>query len=217
MTRAILFDLDGLMVDSEPHSLASWDAVLRKRRISLTQAVIDQMFGQRLSETAAMLTQLYNLPDEPLMLAREKEEYQISHLHGKIKPMPGLFDLLATIEQHGLRKAVASSGVRRYVTAVLAEVGLTERFQTIVTGDEVANGKPAPDTFLAAALALEVHPHDCLVLEDAPLGVQAAKAAEMSCIAIPNQHTRGLDFSLADEISPSLFAVRDRLNSLQNR
>lgn len=214
MIRAILFDLDGLMVDSEPHSLASWNAVLATRGIMLEQAVIDRMFGARLIDTAHMLINLYSLRDQPAALAREKEEYQIAHLHGRIKPMPGLFALLETIETKGVPKAIASSGVRPYVAAVLAEVGLTDRFKTLVTGDEVRKGKPAPDIFLAAARALQVEPRTCLVLEDAPHGVSAAKAAGMCAVAIPNAHTRQLDFSAADWVLPSLDAVREHFDLL---
>jgi HAD superfamily hydrolase (TIGR01509 family) len=214
MIRAILFDLDGLMVDSEPHSLASWHAVLATRGIVLEQAVIDRMFGTRLIDTAHMLVKLYDLSDQPAALAQEKEEYQITYLQGRIKPMPGLFELLEAINKKGLQKAIASSGVRRYVTAVLKEIGLTNRFGVIVTGEEVAHGKPAPDIFLAAAQTLQVEPRECLVLEDAPNGVSAAKAASMRAIAIPNLHTQKLDFSAADWVLPSLDAVRDHFDSL---
>jgi HAD superfamily hydrolase (TIGR01509 family) len=214
MIQAILFDLDGLMVDSEPHSLASWRAVLSARGVTLEQSVIEQMFGLRIVETAQMLVALYTLTDPPSTLGHEKEEYQIHHLAGQIYPMPGLFELLDEIDRRGLRKAVASSGVRTYVSAVLEEIGLTGRFHTIVTGDEVVYGKPAPDIFLAAAQALTVAPHHCLVLEDAPSGVQAAKAAHMRCVAIPNVHTRALDLSAADAVLPSLISVRDKLAEL---
>src|SRR5262245_12405252 len=214
MIRAILFDLDGLMVDSEPHSLASWQAVLQARGITLSQDIIDQMFGQRLIETAHLLAGFYRIADAPYILAREKEEYQVSHLAGQVKSMPGLFELLDEIDRRGLRKAVASSGVQRYVYAVLEEVGLAGRFETIITGDQVAKGKPAPDIFLTAARALSVAPPRCLVLEDAPSGVQAAKAAGMRCIAIPNAQTRALDLSVADWVLPSLVVVRDQLSNL---
>jgi len=214
MIQAILFDLDGLMVDSEPHSLASWQAVLSLRGVVLEQTVIDRMFGLRQLEAAQMLIQVYGLSDQPTMLAREKEEYQIDHLNGQIKSMPGLFELLPEIARHGLRTAVASSGARHYVHAVLQTISLAGYFQTIITGDDVTNGKPAPDIFLAAARALQIEPQRCLVLEDAPSGVRAAKAAGMRCVAIPNDHTRALDLSSADLILPSLMAVRDTLANL---
>jgi HAD superfamily hydrolase (TIGR01509 family) len=212
--RAILFDLDGLMVDSEPHSLASWRAVLLSRGVMLDQAVSERMFGLRQFEAARLLIDIYGLRDQPAMLAREKEEYQIQHLDTRIKPMPGLYELLDEIDQRKLRMAVASSGVRPYVTAVLQTVGLIGRFPAIVTGDDVINGKPAPDVFLAAARAVQTEPPYCLVLEDAPVGVQAAKAAGMHCVAIPNLHTHRLDLSAADVVLPSLSVVRDTLARL---
>jgi HAD superfamily hydrolase (TIGR01509 family) len=207
MIEAILFDLDGLMVDSEPHSLASWQAVLAKRSAQFDQATIDNILGQRLTETAQLAIRLFDLSDEPEALAQEKTDYQITHLKGNVRPMPGLIELLDLIDQRGLQKSIASSGTRAYVRAVLAATHLTDRFSTVITGDDVMNGKPAPDVFLAAAAALHVAPENCLVLEDAPAGVQAAKAANMLCFAVPNDFTRSLDLSLADRIIHSLLDV----------
>ncbi len=214
MIRAILFDLDGLMVDSEPHSLASWRAILSSRGVRLDPAVSEQMFGLRQIEAARMLVEVYGLADQPSLLGREKEEHQLRHLDGQIKPLPGLYELLNEIDRRELRTAVASSGARPYVNAVLQAIDLAGRFRAVVTGDDVVNGKPAPDVFLAAAQAVQTDPQQCLVLEDAPFGVQAAKAAGMRCAAIPNQYTRALDLSPADVILPSLLAVRDALASL---
>lgn len=214
MIHAILFDLDGLMVDSEPHSIASWQAVLARRGTAFDQPTLDRILGLRLSETAQMAIDLFHLSDRPDDLAREKIEYQITHLDGNVTAMPGLIELLDEIDRRGLRKAIASSGLRRYVTAVLQTTHLTDRFSVIVTGEDVINGKPAPDVFLKAAQILKTDPQHCLVLEDAPAGVQAAKAASMLCIAIPNEHTRQLDLSLADRIVPSLRDVMNTLSQL---
>lgn len=214
MICAVLFDLDGLMVDSEPHSLRSWHAILASRGVTLDQPTTERMLGLRQVETGQMLVDRYRLPDQPSALSREKEEYQIRHLNGNVRAMPGLRELLDEIDRRALRKAIASSGVRRYVNAVLEIIDLTGRFSTIITGDDVHNGKPAPDVFLAAAHALQTDPQHCLVLEDAPAGVQAAKAAGMQCVAIPNYHTGGLDLSLADYLFPSLIEVRDALPRL---
>ncbi len=206
--QAILFDLDGLMVDSEPHSLASWQAVLKERGITLDQLTIDSILGLRIDATARTLIERYQLPDTVQALSDAKTEYQIAHLAGHVPPLPGLFELLDEIDRRGLKRAVASSGIRRYVEAVLRVNRLLDRFSVIITGDDVAHGKPAPDIFLAAARALDVEPLQCLVLEDAPAGVQAAKAAGMSCIAVPNHSVAQLDLSQADKTMASLHDVR---------
>ncbi len=210
--KAILFDLDGLMVDSEPHSLASWEAVLAERGVVLDQLTIDSILGQRIDATARTLIDKYQLRDSAQDLAEAKTEYQITHLAGNVPPMPGLFELLDEIDRRGLQKAVASSGIRRYVDAVLRANNLLDRFSVIITGDQVAHGKPAPDVFLAAARALKVDPQDCLVLEDAPAGVQAAHAAGMMCIGVPDHSVAQLDLSRADQVVTTLHDVRGFLS-----
>jgi HAD superfamily hydrolase (TIGR01509 family) len=213
MIEAILFDLDGLMFDSEPHSLASWEAVLAGRGIALDQLTIDSILGLRIDATARTLIDKYHLSDTVPELSDAKTEYQIAHLAGHVPAMPGLFELLDEIDQRGLRKAIASSGIRRYVEAVLRVNGLLDRFSVIITGDQVAHGKPAPDVFLAAARALNVEPSGCLVLEDAPNGVQAAKTAGMTCFAVPDHSVARLDLSQADRVFASLNDVRMFLTS----
>ncbi len=204
---AVLLDMDGLMVDSEPHSIASWEAVFAKRALTLRRATIDRMFGLRLREAAEMLVDEFQLTDQPSDLAREKTLYQIEHLDGNVQAMPGLYELLREIDRRGLGKAMATSGTHAYVDAILTAIGLVGRFEVIITGDDVAKGKPEPDVFLAAAHTLGRPPESCLVLEDAPAGVQAAKAAGMTCFAIPNEHTKILDLSAADRVLGSLSEV----------
>src|SRR5512136_1453705 len=140
MIEAILFDLDGLMVDSEPHSLASWEAVLAERGVTLEQLTIDSILGLRIDAVARTLIDKYHLPDTVQGLADAKTEYQIAHLAGNVKPMPGLIELLDEVDHRGLKKAIASSGIRRYVEAVLRTNGLLDRFGVIITGDQVAHG-----------------------------------------------------------------------------
>ena len=213
MIQAILFDLDGLMFNSEPHSLASWEAVLAERGVTLDQLTIESILGLRIDATARTLIDKYHLSDTASELADAKTEYQIAHLDGNVKPMPGLIELLDEIDRRGMPKAIASSGIQRYVDAVLRVNSLLDRFSVIISGDQVAHGKPAPDVFLAAARALNIKPSNCLVLEDAPAGVQAAKAAGMTCIAIPDHSVAKLDLSQADRVVASLHAVRTLLTS----
>jgi HAD superfamily hydrolase (TIGR01509 family) len=211
---AFLFDLDGLVVDSEPHSLWTWRAVLAARGVTLEDEVVDRILGLRPRDSTALIIGRYGLPDTVEALSREKVDTQIAHLAGRVAPMPGLGRLLDALDGRRAARAIASSGARRYVEAVLAALGLTARFPVVLTGDEVTNGKPAPDIFLAAAAALGAAPRDCLVLEDAPNGVAAARAAGMRCVAIPNASTRGLDLGAATWILGSLDEVAERLDEL---
>lgn len=214
MIEAVLFDMDGLLVDSEPHALATWREVMARRGVQLDQATIDAMLGLRLANTSRMLLDRFNLPGDPEALGAEKSRLQLERLDGNVPAMPGVVDLIDAVDARGLKRALASSGTRRYIEAVLRSVGLAARFTTVVTGDDVSNGKPAPDAFLLAARRLNVSAEACLVLEDAPNGVAAAKAAGMRCVAIPNRFTQSLDLSAADHILPSLQAVRDALDDL---
>ena len=214
MIDAILFDFDGLMVDSEPHSIASWRAVLRERGAEIDAATLDQLLGLRLDETSRLLVERFSLTASPAELGKAKTDYQIAHLAGNVRAMPGLKSLLDAIDRRGLRKAIASSGKRRYLEAALQAVGLAGRFSVIVSGDDVARGKPAPDVFLEGARRLGCSPAACLVLEDAPNGLQAAKAAGMRVVAIPNDQSRQLDLSVADWQLPSLAAVAELLPSI---
>ena len=214
MIEAILFDFDGLMVDSEPHSIASWRAVLRERGVELDAATLDRLLGLRLDETSRLLVERFSLTASPAELGAAKTDYQIAHLAGNVRAMPGLKSLLVTIDRRGLRKAIASSGMRRYLEAALQVVGLARRFSVIISGEDVARGKPAPDVFLEGARRLGCSSAACLVLEDAPNGLQAAKAAGMRVVAIPNDQSRQLDLSAADWQLPSLAAVAELLPSI---
>jgi beta-phosphoglucomutase-like phosphatase (HAD superfamily) len=121
---------------------------------------------------------------------------------------------MAEIGRRGLHCALATSGERRYVEAVKRELNLDGVFDAVAVAEDVARGKPAPDVYLLAAERLGLPPAQCLVLEDAPNGVAAAKAAGMKCVAVPNEMTRSLDLSTADAMLPSLMAVRDNLDVL---
>jgi len=212
--QAIIFDLDGLMVDSEPSAKQAWRAWLARYGHVLDQETINAMFGLRLVDSSWLVKERFELPLSVKQIAAEESQVFLSLLDGNLRPMPGLDDLLHAVDARGLPRAVATSSSRRYAPIALRAVGAAGGFAAIVTGDDVQRGKPAPDIYLAAAAALDMPPAVCLALEDSPLGVQAAKAAGMRCVAVPNELTAGLDLSAADWILPSLTAVVEQLDSL---
>ena len=214
MIQAIIFDMDGLMIDSEPLQKEAWQATLRLFGHEMDEALFARLVGQRISEDAVLLREHFCLPVMAEALARQRNDLFLASLPGRVKAMPGLRELIAEIGRRGLRCALATSGERRYVDAVMRELKLDGVFDAIAAAEDVARGKPSPDVYLLAAERLGLPPARCLVLEDAPKGVLAAKSAGMKCVAVPNDMTRSLDLSAADASLPSLVAVRESLDTL---
>lgn len=205
--RAIVFDLDGLLVDSEPVQIAAWEEFLGEFGLRLDAALLSEMFGLRIWDSARLLIERLALPltVEEVVERRDARFFDALAIEGMLRAMPGAVELVRALRARGVPLGLATSGHRRYVDVVLKTLGLTGSFAAEVTGGEVARGKPAPDIYLAAARVLGLPPAACLALEDAPLGVASAKAAGMRCLAVPNEMTAEL---------PGLEAADDRLDSL---
>lgn len=212
--RAVLFDLDGLMVDSEPLAEWAWNRVLAEHGARLDEETARDILGLRVIDSARLICERYGLPLSPEQAAARRDRFFLEAAPSRLRPRPGLYPLLDDLAARGLPMAVATSGHRRYVRLALATLRVAHRFAAVATGDEVERGKPAPDVFLLAAARLGVPPAFCLVLEDSRLGVLAARAAGMVCLAVPNHRTAAQDLSPAHYVLPSLDAVRQRLDRL---
>jgi HAD superfamily hydrolase (TIGR01509 family) len=212
--RAVVFDLDGLMVDSEPVAREAWKVLLERHDVHLDEQTADAILGLRLKDSSAFIKQRFNLPLSLEEISAERRAVFDQLASTGLQPMPGLLGLLSAVDRRGLKRAVATSSHRGYATKMLEMIGAADGFAAVVTGETVRTGKPAPDIYLAAARALGLPPGDCLALEDAPHGVRAAKAAGMRCVAVPNQFTVRLDLGAADRVLPSLSAVTAELDSL---
>jgi HAD superfamily hydrolase (TIGR01509 family) len=191
--RAVVFDLDGLLVDSEPVQIAAWEQFLARYDRTLDAALLQRMFGLRVWDSARLLIDVLNLPLTVNAVVSERDALFFSLLPGRLREMPDASETVRALASRGLPLGLATSGHRRYVDIALRALELEGAFRVEVTGDMVEQGKPAPDIYLAAANELRVAPDHCLALEDAPLGIASARAAGMTCIAIPNEMTRGLD------------------------
>lgn len=195
MTRsieAVVFDLDGLLVDSEPIQIAAWREFLAGYERELDDELLGEMFGLPVRDSSRLVAERLSLPLEPEAVMSERDAVFFELLHGNVRPMPGAIDLVGRLSELGYRLALATSGHRRYVSIVLAELRLDRAFEAEVTSDDIEHGKPAPDIYLAAAHMLGVDPSRCLALEDSPLGIASAIAAGMACLAVPNEETRSL-------------------------
>lgn len=182
---AVVFDLDGLLVDSEPLQAWAWDAYARRFGTTLRDDVLGRMLGLRAVDASRIFVELLDLPVAPEVAMRERDELFLEAVPGRIAPHRGARELVSALRERDVPLALATSGHRRYVDLALASAGLTGAFDVEVTGDQVERGKPSPDIYLRAAALLDTTPERCLALEDAPNGVRAALAAGMVCFAIP--------------------------------
>lgn len=210
----VLFDMDGLMVDTEPLARQAWQKVVAPYGATIGDDLYGQMLGRRTAESAQLVLDALGLPVAPDELVRRKTDEFLASLDGGVPVMPGLWMLLDCIEALGLPWAVATSTPRAVAEFVLGKLGVTGRYQALACGDEVEHGKPAPDIFLLAAARLGVDPAACLALEDSAAGCAAAAAAGMRVAAVPTELTRDETFACAYRRYPSLAAVAADLEEL---
>jgi len=183
--RGVVFDLDGTLVDNMAlHAEAFARFMTRRGLPPLDEAQRARLDGKRNTDIFPDLLGR-ELPREELRAVSDEKESLYRELsRGRLAPLAGLDRLLAILAANGIPVAVATSGPAENVRHTLAELGLAEQVTVIVRGDQVPRGKPHPDIFLAAADRIGVPPGECVAFEDSPMGVAAARAAGMVCIAI---------------------------------
>ena len=220
MIKAVLFDMDGLMIDSESIQSKSFEEIIKeygKQPIYNDQGIV-QTVGISARDNWLQLAQTYSLNEDIDVLIEKKRQVYESLLLKNLSPMPGLINLLNHLANYPVKKAVVSSSAKRNIDIVVNQLGITQHFDTFVSGEQVKHGKPAPDIFLEAANLLHVEPSNCLVLEDAVTGVQSAKSAGMKVIAVPNKFTAHQDFSAANKIISSLKDINwETISSAEKR
>lgn len=198
--KALIFDFDGLIVDTELPDYESWQQVYRQHGCELQLQSWGQIVGGTGASDFDPHTNLEQLCGQPL----DREEVWISrrkHYLGSIAEqpvLPGVIDYLDNAEELGLKLAVASSSEENWVRGHLARLGLYDRFDAIKTADDVKRTKPDPELYFATLDTLSLKPSQAIVFEDSPNGVKAAKAAGIFCVAIPNKVTAQLKFEAAD-------------------
>lgn len=204
---AVIFDMDGVLLDSEPLHLRATQATLGERGASYTERDNRAFFGATDAELFRALRIAFDLPAPTATLVAAKRDRLVTLIRAEARPLPGVPAIPRRLHAAGLPLALASSSPQPVIDAVLETLALEGVFQAVVSGDEVARGKPAPDAFLLASRRLGVPPERCLVVEDSRNGVLAGKAAGMTVVAVPCPATSHEDFSPADWVLPSLEAL----------
>jgi HAD superfamily hydrolase (TIGR01509 family) len=202
--RALVFDFDGLILDTEEPVYRSWLEVYQAHGEELPFERWVQIVG---STTAGFHPQHHLEERLGRPLPKEVLDRRIGRRTEMIlakSVLPGVVQHLDAARQMGLKLGVASSSTREWVAGHLARLGILDRFECLRCRDDVANAKPEPDLYLAVLGCLGVHAREAIAIEDSPNGVAAAKRAGMRCVAIPNSITARLDLSEADITLTSL-------------
>lgn len=202
--RAVVFDMDGLMFNTEDVYTAAGTELLRRRGHVFTQELKNQMMGLLAQPSFEVMIRYCNLTESWRELSAESNRLFIEYLPSMIAPMPGLMDLLGSLERAGIPKAIGTSSCPELVGPCLKPFGLDRRFEFILTAEDVTHGKPDPEIYRKAAERFGVPPAEMMVLEDSQNGCLAAVAAGAFAVAVPAEHCEGQNYGMASLVADGL-------------
>ncbi|MFN8372144.1 MAG: HAD family phosphatase [Anaerolineae bacterium] len=203
MTRAIIFDMDGLLVDSESVWQIAEEAMLTARGLTMNSTARAALIGLRIDEFMMKMREIYNLQESADDLIEELIQRMLVLIPTDVKPQPGAPELVRFVAEHQVPRAIASSSPQIIIDAIVKAQGWDELVTVRCSAEHEQRGKPAPDVYLRAAEKLGIDPAGCLALEDSPNGARAAIAAGMLCYAVPDAtHSTAAAFT---GITPHVF------------
>jgi beta-phosphoglucomutase family hydrolase len=198
LIKAVIFDLDGVIVESEDAHIEAEKRAYRKYGLTISAEELHRYTG---TTAKAMFTELiakYKLKTSFEEINSQKEKILLELLEQDAEPTKGVLSLIRKLKQRRIKLAIASSSTTKLVAYILKKLNITDLFDCVIAAEDAEHSKPNPEIFLKAATKLGVKPSQCLVIEDAKLGVEAAKSAGMKCIGYRNPHSGNQDLSKAD-------------------
>ena len=219
---AVLWDVDGVLIDSGEQHRRAWEQLAREEDLPYSDAAFWATFGMRNSDIFPRMFGVSGPPERIVALGDRKEAIYRDLLKQEAVALPGAKELLAALHAAGYRQALGSSAPPANLEVIIQLLGIAPYLDAVVSGEQVARGKPAPDIFLAGAERLGITPAHCLVIEDAPAGVAAAHAGGMRCLAVRRAgqpDAPGLEAAdaLVDSLEHASFALVDRLLGIATR
>lgn len=215
INAAVLWDMDGVLVDTGELHYQSWVGTLHEYGLQFPRETFRRTFGMN---NRAIVNLMFNqVPSEEFLarISNKKESWFRQSALGNVQPLPGVVDWIRQLQAWGFHQAVASSAPMENVTTLMAEMKLDQLISTMVSGSDIA-GKPDPAVFLKAAGILGVPPDRCVVIEDSVAGLQAANAAGMACIAVlttnPAEQLQSADIIAQDLTALPVSTVKQLLN-----
>ncbi|HEX5413091.1 MAG TPA: HAD family phosphatase [Terriglobia bacterium] len=208
LPAAVIFDMDGVLVNSNPYHLAKWIDFLNHHQISYKEEELPELILGKRNDTAFRHFLGPDLtPQESKRLSEEIEETFRRVFKAHARPLPGLDALIKECQAAGIPMAVASSAVRTNIEFVVDALSYRPYFRTMVSGDEVRHAKPDPEIYLKAAEHLGIDPADAVAFEDSYVGIGAVKSAGMKCVAIASTFPIERLIPLADLAIPTFEAI----------
>lgn len=200
----VIFDMDGVLADTEPlHAAATLD-VLRADGFCAEDDLCQEFLGSTDTRMFEVLRERLSLPAPVRHYVERKRAGVFERVGRGLLANPGVHELLLGLKMRSIPCVVASSSDHDLITAIVRAVGIHKSFARFFSGQDVTQPKPAPDIFLLAAKELRAEPSRCLVIEDSPAGIAAARAAGMQVLGVRTEMTRGLDLSAANRVVDSL-------------
>ena len=199
---AVIFDMDGVLVDGEPLHFRAVNELLAAEGRELTLEQYKPYMGTKAGWTEFIAD--FGLRHGLEHYVPRYEELILAQYRGELTALPGALAAVTTARASGCSIGLASSSARPWVEACLERIGLANAFNMVVTGTDIINGKPHPEIYLEAATGLGADPRHCLAIEDAPAGIASARAAGMTCWAVLTEYTRELDLGSPDRVLESL-------------
>jgi HAD superfamily hydrolase (TIGR01509 family) len=216
--KAVIFDLDGLMINSERNSFYIWREYLSEYGVKFSYEDYQRLIGQGSAFTAVYMQKQINVHIPAQQIMDEHWERLTEYIAEHVEPLPGLYELLNELEKRQVILGVASNSRKKYVEQALIGLRLQDAFRCVLSAEQVARSKPEPDIYIQMAKCLGVSTALCLALEDSPPGMKSALAAGMRCVVVPNLDLNEFSFEGAYARFESLVQVHmnlDRILSLE--